>query len=107
MANSAALMPICRSIWPLSVSDQIASAICVGAARNSALATRSRLTSSHNSKPPTTDSVPARYFWRATAHMSVGGLGDAGEEQPLDRKRRRDVAEQLQRIEQRIQPALG
>src|SRR5580704_18121265 len=40
----------------------MASAICDGDARNSALSTRKRLISSHSSNPPATDRMPAKYL---------------------------------------------
>src|SRR6202161_2480146 len=40
----------------------MASAICDGAARNSALSTRKRLISSHSRSPPATDRIPAKYL---------------------------------------------
>src|SRR5580704_19178952 len=40
----------------------MASAICDGDARNSALSTRKRLISSHSSSPPATDRSPAKYL---------------------------------------------
>jgi len=45
----------------------MATTICDGAARKSALTTRKRLTSYHRTSPPTTDSVPARYRRRSVA----------------------------------------
>src|SRR5579862_490740 len=43
----------------------MATAICDGAARNSALSTTKRLISSHKANPPATDRIPARYFGRS------------------------------------------
>src|SRR5580700_9788472 len=40
----------------------MATAICDGAARNSALSTRKRLISSHSRSPPATDRIPAKYL---------------------------------------------
>ncbi len=54
-----ALIARWRPSSPLDVSRQIASMIWVGAARNSGLATSTRLISSHSSSPASTDSRPA------------------------------------------------
>src|ERR1700730_3279596 len=40
----------------------MATAICDGAARNSALSTTKRLISSHRASPPATDRIPAKYL---------------------------------------------
>src|ERR1700730_3557842 len=40
----------------------MATAICEGPARNSALSTRKRLVSSHKASPPATDRIPAKYL---------------------------------------------
>src|SRR6202045_1157252 len=40
----------------------MATAICDGAARNSALSTTKRLISSHSRSPPATDKIPAKYL---------------------------------------------
>src|SRR6478609_2136402 len=71
-----------------------------GAARNNWLAIRTRLTNSHSSSPPTTESVPAKYFSRTVVHMSVGNLCDAGKEQPFGGKTCRQIAERLQRLDE-------
>src|SRR5262249_46618241 len=49
---------MCCHSSPLFASAAIAVKICEGAARNSALATRKRLTTSHSSNPPRTDTAP-------------------------------------------------
>src|ERR1700689_942184 len=51
----------------------MATAICDGDARNSALSTRKRLISSHNSRPPATESSPAKR--RRSASASIRGAG--------------------------------
>src|SRR5580693_1557246 len=51
----------------------MARAICDGAARNSALSMRKRLISSHNSRPPATESSPAKR--RRSASASIRGAG--------------------------------
>src|SRR5262245_43876559 len=107
MANSAALIAMWRSISPLAVSEMIAWTIWVGEARNSGLAMTRRLMSSHSASPPSTDKVPARYLSRAPAHMSVGDLSDAREEQTLDREARRDIAQGSQRVDQLADLGLG
>ena len=55
---------------------QMAPTIWVGAARNSALATTKRLTSSHIASPPRIDSTPAK---RRANTRSGGGAGKAAE----------------------------
>src|SRR4051812_15199825 len=66
-----------------------------------------RLTASHSSRPPTTDSVPARYLWRTPSNMSVGNLGHARQEQPFDREILRQVAERLERVDELVHPCFG
>src|SRR5512143_1986981 len=74
--------------------------ICEGAARNSGFAISTRLTNSHRSRPLTTDTVPARFLWRAPWNMSVADLRHAGQEQAIDREVLRDVAESFQRVDE-------
>jgi hypothetical protein len=71
------------------------------------LAIKTRLTNSHSSSPPTTESVPARYLSRAAIHISVADLGDAGQEQPLGREARRQIAEPLEGFDQLAELAVG
>src|SRR4051794_19419830 len=52
-------MPTWRQSSPVLASAITAAMICVGAARNSALATITRLMNSQSSNPAMTDSVPA------------------------------------------------
>src|SRR5438128_1485267 len=85
----------------------MASTICVGAARNSALATRRRLTSSHNVRPPMTDRAPGRYLLPTRCHMSVGYLRDAVQEQPIDGEALRHIAQRFQRIDQLVHAQPG
>src|SRR5581483_11641676 len=62
-----------------------------------------RLTTSHNKRPPITDAVPARYLWRAPANILVAGLRHAGEEQPVHGEVRRQVAEGLERVHELVE----
>src|SRR5882757_8636135 len=59
-----------------------------------------RLTNSHSSSPPTTESTPAEYLSRTAIHISVGDLCDAGQEQPFGCESRRQIAEPLEGFDQ-------
>src|ERR1700674_3152149 len=56
----------------------MAAAICDGDARNSALSTSRRLISSHNSRPPATESSPAKRRRSAWASICGAGATSAG-----------------------------
>src|SRR5258708_18064997 len=56
----------------------MAMAICDGAARNSALSTKKRLTSSHKVSPPTTDRMPAKYLGCSALPREGAAAGCAG-----------------------------
>src|SRR5580700_4189493 len=102
----------------------MATAICDGAARNSALSTRKRLINSHSRSPPATDRIPAKYrgcsalprsavatdsagrdsggvaaftpslvTLMAISYALFGNLRHAGQQQAIDSKARRQIAE--------------
>src|SRR5262249_8984658 len=110
---------MCRHSSPLFASAAIAVAICEGAARKSALATRKRLASSHSSSPPRTEAAPARERRghpkpkptcdcapRSPASPSpplelVAQLGHARQHEALDVDRAFNVTQAFERVEQR------
>src|SRR5262249_37369184 len=110
---------MCRHSSPLLASAAIAAKICEGAARKSALATRRRLTSSHSSSPPRTETAPARQRRgnripeprpdcapRCPALLLpplelVAQLGHTRQHEALDVDRAFNVTEAFERAEQR------
>src|SRR6202051_4707826 len=56
----------------------MATAICEGAARNSALSTRKRLISSHRRSPPAPDRIPAKYLGCSAPPREGGETDSAG-----------------------------
>src|SRR5947209_6484346 len=109
-------MPTWRHSSPLLASANVAATIWLGAARNSALATMTRLANSQTRSPATTDSVPAignrrvrsRPFTpfcastgRCTGYLVsiIDHLRHARQEQPVDREIGRHVAKLAQRLD--------
>src|SRR3954447_5821142 len=108
-------MPTWRHSSPLHMSVQSAPRIWLGAARNRALSTAKRLTSSHTARPTTTETRPATWklrllttFGASTCRctapplvrldtgISIHQLRYAGQEQPIHRETGRNVAQLAQ-----------
>src|SRR5579864_1527159 len=106
----------------------MATTICDGAAKNSALSMAKRLINSHSNSPPATDRMPAKYRGRNALAgcgddtvsarrvsggltvltpslvtligcSSVGNLRHARQQQAIHRKIRRNIAERAQRLD--------